>query len=211
MRKQRKTTMAPTKILATMLAASLALPAAAQTVSPASPALAPTAAMGGLNGPLVPGVCLLSREDVIARSKVGEAAVARLKVLATRAQTSIEAEKAHIEASAKALGAKRATLTQQQFEAEAAALQRREQGLQGEATTRERQIEATQNHAYAQVLQAAQPFVATAFSAHKCGLLFAREAALGGNYGNDLTPEILAAFDAKGTPITVELAPAATP
>ena len=50
-----------------------------------------------------------------------------------------------------------------------------------------------------------------AFAAHKCGLLFAREAALGGNFGNDLTTDVLAAFDAKGTPITVELAPAETP
>jgi Skp family chaperone for outer membrane proteins len=206
----RNKIMAPSRMLATVLAASLALPAAAQTLPPAAPAPAPSATVGGLTGPLIAGVCLLGRDDLIAKSKVGEAAVARLKVLTAHAQASIEAEKAHIEASAKALGAKRATLTQQQFEAEAAALQRREQGLQGEAATRERQIELTRNHAYAQVLEAAQPFVATAFAAHKCGLLFAREAALGGNYGNDLTPEVVAAFDAKGTPITVELAPAET-
>lgn len=196
--------MGPTKLVATVLAASLALPAAAQTLPPA----APGATVGGLTGPLVPGVCLLSRDDLIGKSKVGEAAVARLKVLASHAQASIEAEKTHIEASGKALSAKRATLTQQQFETEAAALQRRAQNLQADVTARERQIELTRNHAYAQVLKAAQPFVVTAFAAHKCGLLFAREAALGGNFGNDLTPEVLAAFDAKGTPITVELEPA---
>jgi Skp family chaperone for outer membrane proteins len=207
----RSKTMGPTKMLATVLAASLALPAAAQTLPPAAPAPAPAATVGGLTGPLVPGVCLLSRDDLIAKSKVGEAAVARLKVLASHAQASIEAEKAHIEASGKALSAKRATLTQQQFETEAAALQRRAQNLQVDVTTRERQIELTRNHAYAQVLEAAQPFVAGAFAAHKCGLLLAREAALGGNFGNDLTPEVVATFDAKGTPITVELAPAQPP
>lgn len=199
--------MATTKMLATLLAASLALPAAAQTLPSAVPAPAPATTVGGLTGPLVPGVCLLSRDELIAKSKVGEAAVARLKVLATHAQASIDAEKARLEASGKALSAKRATLTQPQFEAEAAALQRRAQNLQGDVTLRERQIEVTRNRAYAQVLEAAQPFVATAFAAHKCGLLFAREAALGGNYGNDLTSEVLTAFDAKGTPITVELAP----
>jgi Skp family chaperone for outer membrane proteins len=197
-------------MLATALAASLALPAAAQTTSP-TPTAAPAATVGGLSGPLVPGVCLLSRDDLIMKSKVGGAAIARLKVLASHAQASIEAEKSHIEASGKALSAKRATLTQQQFETEAAAIQRRAQNLQVDVSQRERQIESTRNRAYAQVLQAAQPFVATTFAAHQCGLLFAREAALGGNFGNDLTPEVLTAFDAKGTPITVELAPAETP
>ncbi|MBV8684548.1 MAG: OmpH family outer membrane protein [Caulobacteraceae bacterium] len=205
--------MAPTKVLATMLAASLALPAAAQTAAPAttSPAPAPASAttLGGLNGPLVPGLCLLSRDDLIMKSKVGEAAVARLKVLAGRAQTSIDTEKARLEASGKALSAKRATLTQQQFETEAAALQKRAQNLQTDVALRERQIELTRNRAYAQILEASDPFVSAAFGAHKCGLLFAREAALGGNFGNDLTPEVLAAFDAKGTPITVELEPVA--
>jgi Skp family chaperone for outer membrane proteins len=198
-------------MLATVLAASLALPAAAQTLPSAAPTPAPAATVGGLTGPLVPGVCLLSRDDLIMKSKVGEAAVARLKTLASHAQASIDAEKTHLEASGKALSAKRATLTQQQFEAEAATLQRRAQNLQVNVSLRERQIELTRNRAYAQVLGAAQPFVATAFAAHKCGLLFAREAALGGNFGNDLTPDVLTAFDAKGTPITIELAPAETP
>jgi Skp family chaperone for outer membrane proteins len=204
---KRKSMMAPTKVLATILTVSVALPAAAQTAPPATPAPAPSATMGGLSGPLVPGVCLLSRDDLIMKSKVGDAAVARLRALATHAQASIEAEKARLEASGKALSAKRATLTQPQFEAEATALQRRAQNLQVEVATRERQIETTRNRVYAQILDASQPFVTAVFTAHKCGLLLAREAALGGNFGNDLTPEVLAAFDAKGTPITVELEP----
>jgi Skp family chaperone for outer membrane proteins len=212
MRLNRSNITVRTTILATMLAASLALPAAAQAPAPAVPAPGPVGATSvtGLNGPLIPGVCLLGRDDLIAKSKVGEAATARLKVLATRAQASVDAEKARLEAAGKALEAKRATLTQPQFEAEAAALQHRAQGLQGDVATRERQIEATRIRAYSRVVAAAQPFVAAAFAAHKCGLLFAREAALGGNYGNDLTPEVLTAFDANGTPITVELEPAPT-
>jgi Skp family chaperone for outer membrane proteins len=213
MRSKRSKTTLRTTILATMLVASLALPAAGQTPAPAAspePGPAASASVSGLNGPLIPGVCLLSRDELIGKSKVGEAATARLKALAAQAQASVEAEKARLEARGKALEAKRATLTQEQFQAEAVAIQRRAQGLQGDVATRERQIEATRNRAYSRVLAAAQPFVATSFADHKCGLLFAREAALGGNYGNDLTSEVLTAFDAKGTPITVELEPAPT-
>jgi Skp family chaperone for outer membrane proteins len=200
------------KIWTMALAASLAgAPCAiAQTPPPAgaAPSPAATAPINGLSGPEVPGVCLLSRDDLIGKSKVGQAATARLKTLAAQAQASVDAEKARLEARGKALEAKRATLTPEQFQTEGLAIQRRAQALQTDVGVRERQIEVTRVRAYGRVLEASQPFVATAFAAHKCGLLFAREAALGGNYGNDLTPEVLAAFDAKGTPISVELEPA---
>ncbi len=181
---------------------------AASATPPVSPA--PSAAtIPGLTGPAVAGVCLLSRDELIGHSKVGLAATARLRSLAGQVQTNLDAEKARLEARGKALEAKRATLTPQQFQAEGLALQKRAQALQAEFTERGRQIEATRASAYAQVLQATYPLVATAFTAHKCGLLLAREAALGGDFSNDLTPEVLAAFDAKGVPIAFDLAPPA--
>jgi Skp family chaperone for outer membrane proteins len=201
------------KIWTMALAASLAGPisAGAQTPAPAGAAPGPAGAapLAGLSGPPIAGVCLLSRDDLIGKSKVGQAATARLKTLAAQAQASVDAEKARLEARGKALEAKRATLTPEQFQTEGLAIQRRAQALQTDVGVRERQIEVTRVRAYGHVLAAAQPFVATAFAAHKCGLLFAREAALGGNFDNDLTPEVLATFDAKGTPISVELEPAA--
>jgi Skp family chaperone for outer membrane proteins len=195
-----------TRWAALALATALAGPAGAQ--APAAPAQS-AAAMPGLTGPLVPGVCLLGRDDLIGHSRVGEAAIARLKVLAGQAQASIDAEKARLEARGKALEAKRATMTPQQFQTEGLALQHRAQALQTEFSERGHQIEVTRAKAYARVLQGAQPFVAGAFAAHKCGLLLAREAALGGNFGNDLTPEVLTAFDAKGSPVSFDLEPAA--
>ncbi len=200
------------------LAASLALVALATPVSlwaqaaaptpPPAPAAALPVPAGGLTGPLVPGVCLLSREDLIGRSKVGQAVTVRLRDLAQEAQSALEAEKARLEARGKALQEKRPTLTEAQFQTQALALQRRAQTLQTDVTDRSRQMDATRNGAYGQLIAEAQPFIASAFAAHGCGLLFNRDAALGGNFGNDLTPEVLAAFDAKGAPITVTLAPA---
>jgi Skp family chaperone for outer membrane proteins len=176
----------------------------------ASPAPAPAVGLfPGLGGPLIPGVCLLSREELIEKSKVGQAATARLKVIAGQAESSLKAEQSRLENRQKADQAKGATMTPDQIQAERAALQRRGQALQAEFSERGRQVEVTRAKAYLRVLAAAEPFVADAYGARKCGLLLSRETALGGNFAGDLTADVIAAFDAKGAPISFDLEPPA--
>ncbi len=182
-----------------------AQPAPAQP-APVAPASTPVAAANA-DGPLVAGVCLLSQEGLIARSKVGQAATARLRELAQQAQANLAAEQTRLQARAKALEAKRATLTPLQYEAEGKALNQRVQSLQTEAGSRQQQMEATKTRAFGLVLAQAKPLVAQAYAAHGCGLLFARETVLTGNLANDLTAEVLTALDAKATPVTVDLEP----
>jgi Skp family chaperone for outer membrane proteins len=190
-------------------AAPAAPAVSAAPAAPAAPAAAtaPAVAASASKGPLVPGVCLLSQETLIARSKVGQAATARLRELAGQIQANLNAEKNRLEARGKALNEKRATLTPLQIQAQSQALNQRAQALQAEAGERSAQIDATKSRAFSRVIQSAQPYITQAYAAHGCGLLFAREAVLSGNLGNDLTDEVLAAFDAKGTPITFDLEP----
>ena len=176
---------------------------------PASAPASAAAPVSSLAGPLVPGVCLLSQQGLIGRSKVGAAATARLRSLAEQAQAELDADKASLERRANGLNAERATLTPAQFQAKAQALNQRGQAVQAEAAERTRQLEATRQKAYGLILQEAQPFVARAFTAHACGLLVSREAVLGGNLANDLTPEVLVAMDAGATPVAFELEPPA--
>jgi Skp family chaperone for outer membrane proteins len=186
--------------------------APAVTAAPAAPpaVAAPAVAASASKGPLIPGVCLLSEQTLIARSKVGQAATARLRELAGQAQANLNAEKTRLEARGKALNEKRATLTPLQIQAQSQTLNQRAQALQAEAGERSQQIEATKGRAFSRVVESAQPYITQAYAAHGCGLLFAREAVLSGNLGNDLTDEVLAAFDAKGTPVTFDLEPART-
>jgi Skp family chaperone for outer membrane proteins len=180
-------------------AASEAVSAPASAAAPSSP----------LTGPLVPGVCLLSQQGLIGRSQVGAAANARLRSLAEQVEAGLDADKAGLERRANALNAERATLTPAQFQAKAQALNQRGQAIQAEAAERTRQLEATRQKAYGLILQEAQPYIAQAFTAHGCGLLVSREAVLGGNMANDLTPEVLVALDAGATPVAFELEPPA--
>jgi Skp family chaperone for outer membrane proteins len=196
-------------LLAAPAAQAQTPPPAAATPTPAPPApVAPPAApapAAASKGPLIAGVCLLSQEALIGRSKVGQAATARLHELTQQIQGNLSAEKARLEARAKALEAKRASLPPLQVEAQGQAINQRFQALQTEASERSQQMDATKTRAFDQVLQQAQPFIAEAYTAHGCGLLLARETVMTGNMGNDLTTEVVAALDAKATPIAINL------
>jgi Skp family chaperone for outer membrane proteins len=169
--------------------------AAAQGVQPAANAL---------GGAPIPGLCLLSQQEVLTRAKVGQAATARLQVLAQQAQNEVTAERGPIETEAKALQAQRATLKPADFQDRQKALQGRLQALQQKANVRSREIELTREKALGRIANDAQPVIAAVYKTHGCGLLMDRGSVLGGNMSNDLTGGVIEALDAKITTITFE-------
>ena len=180
----------------------------------ASPAPAPAASEPGFGGPVIPGVCLLSRETIFAQSAVGRAAAVRLKQLGQKAQASLEAERRAIEAEAKALQAQGPSLPPPQAQHRQQQLSARAQGFQAKAAQASRELEATRAKAMGRIEQEVQPVVLSAYQAKGCGLLLSREAVLGGNLANDLTPAVVQGLDAKITTITFErehLPPSSTP
>jgi len=158
-----------------------------------------------LGGPVVSGVCLLSREAIFANAKVGKAASARLKQLADQAQSEIDAERKPIDADVQAYRSQAASLTAEQRQTREQALQQRLQKVQTDQAQRGRQLEATRIKAMGQIAQYAQPVIAETYRTKSCGLLLDRNAVLGGNMGNDLTPLVVQGLDAKITTISFNL------
>ena len=163
------------------------------SVSPAHAATAP-AASGTLGGNPVPGVCMLSREAVFAQSKVGQASSERLKSLAQQQQQPLNTD-------IQAFQQKAASLTEAQRQQQGQALQQRMQAFQA-------QVDATRGKVMEQIGQQAQPLVNAAYTSHHCGLLLNRDAVLGGNTANDLTPEVVSGLDARITSLNFNLEPA---
>ncbi|GLQ50876.1 OmpH family outer membrane protein [Dyella flava] len=161
-----------------------------------------------LNGPVVPGVCYLSREQIFAQAKVGQAASLRLRQLAEQAQSEVDAERKPIDADVQAYRAKASSLTAEQRQSQEQALSQRLQGVQADQQTKARQLQATQAKALQQIAGEAQPVIASVYSSRKCGVLFDRNAVLGGNMTNDLTTAVIAGLDAKVTTISFNLEPA---
>lgn len=183
----------------------LASTAAAQTPVKKPAATASAAASGAtLGGPAVPGVCLLSQEQLIATSKVGQAASARLRQLMGLAQQEINADRVGIENDDRAFQGQIANLKPAETEAKRQALNARVQTLQEKAALRNREMEATQQKAVARIMAEARPVLAAAYRAHRCGLLFNRNAVLDGNTSGDLTAEVVRGLDAKVATITFD-------
>lgn len=185
---------------AAILLASTAT-ASAQTIGGAQSAPAAQPQAQPLGGPVVPGVCLLSREAIFANAAVGRAASARLQELTQAAQAEIDAQRTPLETEARALEGQPDNAANQQRRT---ALAQRWQTLQQTAAHNSREIEATRAKALERIANEAQPLIAQAYGAKNCGLLFDRNSALGGNFANDLTAEVVRLLDARIQTITFE-------
>lgn len=162
-----------------------------------APAQTPPAADQGLGGPAVAGLCLLSREAVVANAAVGRATLARLKQITDSAQAEIDAERKPIESEAQALQAEAAKLAPEQRKTREQALATRFQAVQSKAQQRSREIEATRAKALERIAAEIQPLITQVYREHGCGLLVDRNSVLGGNMANDLTSAVVKALDAK--------------
>ncbi|RXZ66309.1 OmpH family outer membrane protein [Pelagerythrobacter rhizovicinus] len=181
--------------------ASFVLLIGAATAAPAQTVNEPTPAVQPLGGPVVPGVCLLSREAMFANAAVGKAATARLQELAQTAQAEIDAERTQVETEARALEGQPDNAETRQRREE---LARRWQALQERAAHSSREIAATRAKALERIASEAQPVIAEVYGEKGCGLILDRNSALGGNFANDLTPDVVRRLDARIQTITFE-------
>lgn len=177
-----------TQTLVLAVIAGAAVPAAAQQAQP-------------LGGPVIPGVCLLSREAVFANAAAGKAASFRLQELAAAAQTEIEAERQPLEAELRALESQPDNAARRQ---RAEALAGQWQTLQQKAAHAGQEVEATRVKAMERIANEAQPAIAQVYATKSCGLLLDRNSALGGNFANDLTAEVVQALDSRLSTISFE-------
>ncbi|MFA6113754.1 MAG: OmpH family outer membrane protein [Sphingomonas sp.] len=179
------------------LALLAANPASAQTAAPAS------AGNAGLGGPVVAGVCLLSREAIFANAKIGVAASTRLKQISDEAQVEVDAQRKPVDADVQAFQKEAAKLTPEQRTTRQQALATRLQPVQQLAAQRSREIEATRNKGLQQISTEAQPVIAQVYRQRGCGLLIDRSTVMGGNFANDLTADVVKGLDAKVTTISL--------
>lgn len=185
------------RLLAVAVGIAITAPAVAQTSA------APAPSTQGMGGPVVAGVCLLSREAMFANAKVGVAATARLQQLTDVAKAEIDAQRKPVETDIAALRSDTKLTADARTQREQALLARL-QPIQMLAQQRSREIEATRVKALQRIADQAAPAIAQVYGAHKCGLLIDRNTVLGGNFANDLTADVVKALDARISTITFD-------
>ena len=157
-----------------------------------------------LGGPVIPGVCVLSRQAVFDASVVGKAANAQFKALRDAAQGAVSGEQTKLVADAKALEASKASLSPAEYQSRQQQLAQRLQQLRAVAATDSRDLEATRQDVVVRISKEARPVIAQVYKDKGCGLLVSRDAILAGNPAMDITVAVVAALDAKITTLEVE-------
>jgi outer membrane protein len=197
-----KSILSQTLALTAVLALSCVAQASAQTPAPkpkAKPAAAeaaPSAPSAPAVPPLqitatVPALCFLSREALLQTSTVGQFVNDRMKQLGAVVQAELTGEQTTLENDAKALEGQKASLDPTVYEQRGQALQQRGAQFQQKVQLRQRELEATQQKAYAHILQAAGPFVGQVVTQRSCGALIDANAVIVGNPTMDTTPAVI--------------------
>lgn len=164
-------------------------------------------AQTSLGNKSVPGVCMLSRGAVLANSKVGKAADARLKQIAQQVRSQLDNQRKPLDQSVQQFQQKAKSLSDSQRQTQQQALQERMQKFQTQAKQQDARIRLTRNQATQRIAKELDPLVAVIYKKHSCGILLDRDSVLGGNPQNDLTSEAVSALDKKMSTISFNLAP----
>jgi len=182
----------------------------------AAPTATAAAAPPVTHGAAPAGVCIFSSQGAVATSTVGKYVDTRMKQIVGVVNAELNTEKTAIETEAKAIEAGRATMQPDALEKRSSDLQVRYNAFQRKGQQRQREIEATEQKAYARVGAELDPAVRVAYQAKGCALLLDRQAVMLGNPSMDITPQVVTALNGKITQFTfdrerLDAAPAAAP
>jgi Skp family chaperone for outer membrane proteins len=176
--------------------AALLLTAAAAEAAPApkrAAAAAPAAAGEQLppltQGPAIAGICLYNRDAAIASSSAGKAMIARVQQLRAQAAAEYQGEQQGIKTEADALIAKKASLSQEQFQQQAGPIQQRQEASNRKAELRQRELQATGEKALQRFTAAAMPILRNLYEVHHCSLLLSGDVIMAANPAMDLTDQ----------------------
>ena len=169
---------------------------------PALPAQAQTS-LGGK----VAGVCMLSRDQVLAQSKVGQAASERMQQLAQQAGAAVKKARDPLQSDIQQFQQQAQSMQPQQREEKQKQLQQRMAQVQQEAQEYDQRLRITRAQAMSRIGNEIGPLLSGIYKRQGCGVLLDRDSVLGGNEANDLTDDVVKALDAKMSTISFSLAP----
>jgi outer membrane protein len=178
--------------------------AAAGTSALAQQATKPAAAPTISHGPALANVCILNRDQVLGASSVGKAIDTRLQQLNSQVEAELKTEATAINNEAKTLDTQRSTLDPNAFEKRQADLQVRANAFERKRQQRAREMQETQQKALGRFEQEMAPAITQVYQQKQCSLLLERAAVVLANPAMDVTPQVIAALNARITTFTFD-------
>ena len=172
----------------------------------AGPAMAQGPAAAPAYGPALPGVCLFSQSQVVARSKAGTMANQQLEALAKSTQSDLEGQRSAILNDGRALAGSKGKATAADYDQRQKALQQRAKSFDELATTRTGQLQRTRQEVSGEIGRALGPILNGLISQHHCSLVLDKGATYGGNPAMDLSDSAVQQLDARLPSLRVSLA-----
>jgi len=191
-----------TPLVAGLAASALiALAPIASAQTGAAPAAAPIA-----QGPPIAGYCVFSLNEIIGGSKVGQAVVARLKVLTSQVTAELQPQADSIRADEAALRARASSADQASLQAQQANLQLRANNFGKLEQQRQQEMQATQQKQFGVILKQLDPIMRDLYQQRHCSLLIDGDS--GGvrmvNPAMDLSPGAVSALDLRIQTLTFD-------
>jgi Skp family chaperone for outer membrane proteins len=177
---------------------ALAPVASAQTGAAPAPPIA--------QGPPITGYCVFSLNEIISGSKVGQAVVARLKVLGAQVSAELQPEVDSIRNDENALRTQASSMDQATLQARQANLQLRATNFEKREQLRQQEMQATQQKQLGVVGRQLTPIMNDIYAQRHCAVLI--DADSGGvrivNPSMDLSPAAISALDLKIQTLTFD-------
>lgn len=183
---------------------------AVATLVPTGASVAQTAAAPAAppihHGAAIPGYCVFSVNEVLGGSKVGQAVVARLKVLGSQVTAELQPEADGIRNDERTLESQQATLDAATLQAKRANLELRVANFEKREQQRQQEMQATQQKQFGVVLKELDPIIRELYQQKNCSLLV--DGDQGGvrlvNPASDLSPQAVVGLDAKIQTLTFD-------
>ncbi|HXU99415.1 MAG TPA: OmpH family outer membrane protein [Caulobacteraceae bacterium] len=177
-------------------AASALLATLAASTAFAAPA-APVAPPPVVQGPPIPGLCVLSVNQAISTSTVGRYVSERMSQIVSQVKAELGPEDTAISTEGRALEAARPTLAAATFQSRAEALQGRVNALRQKADLRQREVQATEQKSINRIAQELDPVARQLYQAKRCSILVNKDSVMIANPEMDLTSQAVAALNGR--------------
>jgi Skp family chaperone for outer membrane proteins len=170
----------------------------AQARAPAPAAARPVAAAASIvQGPPIPGLCVLSADQAIATSTVGRYVGSRMSQIIAQVKAELAPEETSLTNDAKALDAARPTLDAAAFQTRANALQVRANNLRQKQELRQREVSETQKKAVNRIAQELEPIARQLYQQKRCSALIDKGSVMMVNPQMDMTNEVVSGLNAR--------------
>ena len=160
-------------------------------------AKAPAAAPPVAAGPPIPGLCVISMNQAISSSTVGQYVTSRLNQINAQVKAELAPETTAIETEGRALEAARPTLDAATFQTRAQAFQTRLNALRQKADLRQREVQATEQKAVNRIAQELDPIARQLYQQRRCSVLIDKGSVINANADMDMTAQAITGLNGR--------------